>query len=115
MSESLKIEKISHVQVLTAMSEFAGECWEVIQLLRENEVPHNVFNWHTQEDVPTIIDPIKDWNLFDGEDWYQREVTKLPVIQWSVLYDDVTLRENLAVGVDELKESQLWKNLDKVV
>lgn len=115
MSESLKIEKISHVQVLTAMCQHASECWEVIQLLKDNNVPHLVCNWHRPEDIPTIVDPIKDWNLFDGENWYQREVTCLPVIQWKVLYNDVTIRDNIAVGVDELVNSQLWENLDKVV
>jgi len=115
MSESLQMEKITRVTVYTAMCEHAAECWEVLELVRENEIPHSHFNWHNPEEVPGVIEPFKTMNFFDGEDWYMREDVRLPIVEWETLYDDVTLRHNIAIGVDELKDSQLWKNLDKVV
>ena len=114
MSE-LNIERISHVQVYTAMCEHAQECWDVLSLVKEKGIEHTHLNWHTPDEIPNVIEPMSDWDWFDGEDYYTKEITRMPFVTWSVLYDDVTIRQNVAVGLEELQQSQLWKNLNKVV
>jgi hypothetical protein len=116
MSEQLKLEKISHVHVFTAMCENAQECWDVLKAVKDTGINHQHLNWHNDDVLSDVIDPLKEYSFFDGENWFQRDdIETVPFVQWDCLYDDVTIRQNIAVGIDELLESQLWKNLDKVV
>lgn len=116
MSEQLKLEKISHVHVYTAMCENAQACWDLLQLVREAGINHQHLNWHDETGIPELVESIKTFTFFNGEDWFERnDIETVPFVQWDSLYEDVTIRQNIAVGIDELLESQLWKNLDKVV
>lgn len=116
MNDQVQLEKISHVEVYTAMCENAQECWDMLKLVRDAGIPHSHLNWHNETTIPQIVQSTKDQSFFNGEEWFSCEnLESVPFVKWSVLYDDVTIRQNIATSIAELTNSQLWENLNKVV
>ena len=112
MANLVKIKKIT---VYTAMTADAAECWDAIKLLNDNNVPYNHLNWANDSTIPGLYEALGTWNYFDGETMSHKTFTKLPIVHWECVYDDDAVATNAAHGFEELQNSQLMANLDKIV
>ena len=108
--------RIRDVNVYTALGPDAAECYDVVKLLKDNNVPFNHLNWSSTDDASNVFDPLNTWNFTsDGVTFEQKTFTRFPIIHWRIIMDDDTNGVNVAVGLTELQNSQLIANLDKVV
>lgn len=108
--------RIRDVNVYTAMGPDAAECYGVLQLLQDNNVPFNHLNWSSVEDGSRTFEPLGTWHFTsDGVTFEQKTFTRFPIIHWKIIMDDDTNGVNVVVGLTELQNSQLIANLDKVV
>jgi len=108
--------RIREVVVYTALGPNAAECYDVVKLLKDNNVPINHLNWNNEDNANSTFDPLSTWNFTsDGIVFEQKTFTRFPIIHWRNVFDDDTSGINVAVGLTELQNSQLIANLDKVV
>ena len=108
--------RIREVVAYTALGPDAAECYEVIKLLKDNNVPFNHLNWNAAEDGANVFEPLGTWNLSsDGVNTENKTFTRFPIVHWKIVMDDDSSGVNVAVGLTELQNSQLIANLDKVV
>ena len=108
--------RIRDIHVYTALNEDAAECFNVVKLLQDNNVPFNHLNWKDGSDADNVFAPLNTWNFTsDGVTFEQKTFTKFPIIHWRIIMDDDTNGVNVAVGLTELQNSQLIANLDKIV
>ena len=107
--------KLKKVTVYTAMTADAAECWDVVKLLKDNNVPIHHLNWADDSTLQGLYDALGTWNYFDGAELYHRTFDKLPIVHWEAAYDDETNATHVTVGLEELENSQLLNNLDKLV
>jgi hypothetical protein len=108
--------RIRDVTVYTALGVNAAECYEAVKLLKDNNVPINHLNWNNEDDAANTFAPLSTWNFTaNGADFSTREITRFPIVHWKIVMDDDTNGINVAVGLEELQNSQLIANLDKVV
>ena len=114
MSE-LKLIKIKNVTLYTAICEHAQDCWYCLSALRKTKIPFNQLNYNDDQLLEGVYTPLSTWNYFDSEEYFQKEIDRLAIVHWESFYDDEEgPKVNIAVGLNELKESQLFANLDKV-
>lgn len=110
--------KIKKIHVYTAMTEDAAECWDVLKLLKDNNLPFTHLNWHDDTELHNVYAPLNTWNYSndgEGSETFSKEFTRMPIIHWECVYDDDFVGVNAAQGLVELQNSQLMANLDKVV
>lgn len=111
----MDIVKIKRVNLYTAICENAQECWEALQKMREANIQFVHLHYRDDQEIPNVVKPLSTWNYFDGEEYFNRELDRFPIVHWETYYDDGEgPRVNIAVGVDEIVNSQLWKNLGRV-
>ena len=109
------IVKLKKITVYTAMTEDAAECWDVLKLLKDNNVPFHHLNWNDDSTLAGLYSALGTWNYFNGTEFYHKEFTKLPIVHWEAVYDDDNVVTNVASGLTELQSSELMANLDKIV
>lgn len=113
MANLIKIKKVT---LYTALTEDAAECYEVLALLKSNNIPVNHLHWRDGEELSKVFDPLATWSFSsDGETTFQKTFTKVPIVHWESMYDNDNFLVNVAVGLDELQNSQLISEVDKVV
>jgi hypothetical protein len=112
MANLVKIKKIT---VYTAMTADAAECWDVLKLLKDNNVPFHHLNWGDDSTLAGLFSALNTWNYFNGTEFYHKEFTKLPIVHWECVYDDDAVVTNAAEGLAELQASELMANLSKIV
>jgi len=113
MANLVKIKKIA---LYTALTEDAAECYNAMKLLKDNNVPFSHLNWRDGDEIHNVFTPLNTWNFSDnGEDTHQKVFTKMPIVHWECVYDNDNVLVNAAQGYDELVNSQLMANLDKIV
>lgn len=104
--------KIKNICIYTAFYKNVGECFNAIKLLKENNIPY---------DLTHLNDDSRLYELFETfEKLYQRPINtinKLPVVTWISFYENSLSTEvvNIAVGLEEIQNSELMNNLDKLV
>jgi hypothetical protein len=107
--------KIKKIHIYTAMTEDAGECWETLKLMKDNNLPINHLNWNDNSQLQQVYDALGTWNFYDGNEITHKEFNKLPIVHWEGVYDNDDVGVNAVQGLEELLNSQLMLNLDKVV
>ena len=112
MANLLKLKKVT---AYTAMTADASECWNAIKLLKDNNIPVHHLNWSDDSSLEGLYQALGTWNYFDGTSLYHRTFDKLPIVHWESVYDDDTTATHVAVGLEDLQNSQLLSNLDKLV
>ena len=112
MANLVKIKKIT---VYTAMTADAAECWNAVKLLNDNNVPFHHLSWNDGSNLPGLFSALETWNYFDGVEMTHKTFSKLPIVHWEGVYDDDTVATNASQGFEELQNSQLMANLDKIV
>jgi len=110
--------RIRDVHVYTCFGEKVAECWDVIKLLKDNNIPFTQLNWNNDEDfaAANVFAPLNTWNYTaDGETYENKTFTAVPVVHWKNVFENDVSGINAAQGLTELQNSQLIANLDKVV
>jgi hypothetical protein len=114
MSE-LKLIKIKNVTLYTAICEHAQDCWYCLSALKKTKIPFNQLHYDNDQLKDGLYKSLSTWKFFDGKEYFQNEFNRLAIVHWESFYDDEEgPKVNIAVGLNELKESQLFANLDKV-
>jgi len=111
------LRKLKKVTAYTAMTADAAECWEVLQFLKDNNIPYQLLNWHDDTALQGLYDSLGTWNWYNGVEVTHKTFTKLPIVHWEGVWegDDDIIATDCAVGLEELKNSVLLANLDKLV
>jgi len=112
MANLVKIKKIT---VYTAMTADAGECWNAVKLLKDNNVQFHHLSWSDDSTLAGLYTALGTWNYSDGQTMSNKTFTKLPIVHWECVYDDDSVFTNAAEGLTELQNSQLMANLNKIV
>lgn len=108
--------RIRDVYLYTAMNETAADCVAAMNLLKTNDVPFTHIFYGDAEAAAAALEPLKTWNwTADGVGYSTRDNLVYPVVHWRVIFDDDTNGVNCSVGLEDLQNSQLLANLDKLV
>lgn len=108
--------KLKKVVAYSAMTQDAAECWDVIKLLKDNNIPFQHLSWNDDSQLQGLYDALGTWQFSpDGVTLSQKTFTKLPIVHWEAVYDDDGVYTNVALGFTEFQNSQLIANLDKIV
>lgn len=110
--------RIRDVHVYTCFGEKVAECWDVMKLLKDNNIPFTQLNWNSDEDFvnANVLAPLNTWSYTeDGVNFDTKTLTAVPVVHWKNVFDDDVTGVNVVQGLAELQNSQLILNQDKVV
>lgn len=108
--------RIREVTIYATLDEHAAEAHQVKELLKTHNVPVINLFWGEPEEAARNFEPLSSWSwTVDGETHTQRTFDRFPIVTWKNVFDNDVIGLNNAVGLEELQNSQLIANLDKVV
>lgn len=106
----LRLIKIKNVKLYTAICEDAQDCWDCKKALQDKGIPFGHLNYDESQ-LSDVMKALSTWHYFDGKEIFQKTFDRLAIVHWESFYsDDEGPKLNVAVGIDELKDSQLFKN-----
>lgn len=108
MSEK-KIVKLKDIHLYVGFTEAAADCYMAIKALRAAGVKYTLLSYaDLDEHHKANFQALSTWVL--GQDGHQKTVTDYPVLSWDECFDDWSTSRRLAVGLDEILDSDPLKN-----
>jgi len=109
------IVKITNVDLYTGMvsEQEAVEEVRCRQLLKQNNIPFNHLHYGDESVHEQNFKALSTWTF--GSDFQNYDFKKFPIVMWKEYYDDYERFHQVVTSFEDLKNSSLLKNIDKVV
>ena len=100
-----KLVKIKNVYLYTGTDTTIDVDQQAKNILESNNIPYTLLSYHVADQHQSVFTNLSTWQW--GLSKQARSVAFFPIIHWDECYDDYEKVSNVALGVQELKESNL--------
>jgi len=102
-----ELTKIKSIYLYAAFTEDVADCYSVLKMLRDRNIPFTFLNFGDQEHhYKDTLRAISDWPL--GADGHKKKCDKFPVLVWDECFSDWTTYRRIAHGIDEIKTCDVF-------
>lgn len=110
------LAKIKDVTLYAGFTAGAGDCYKVLQLMKQAGVSVNFLNYSNLEDHHKAnFEALSQWTFGNedttyGKGLYNKEFTDFPILIWDECWSDFTIVRHAAHGLKEISKCAVLKN-----
>jgi hypothetical protein len=103
-----KLVKIQNVYLYVGFTKDAGDCYSVIQQLRNKNIEFTLLNYSADDKVhEENFKALSTWTFGVGDSQYKKEFNQYPILTWEECYDNWVVEKHAAHGLREIQNSVL--------
>jgi hypothetical protein len=104
-----KIVKIKEVYLYIGLTDSIADSYAAKKLLDEKGIKYGLLSYNDPSQHKSVFDSLNTWTWGDIKLNAQREFKDFPILHWKAFYDDYEQQVHNAVGLEEIKKSDLLK------